>query len=203
MTVDALWRAWRTVPSLRGTHVGLEPLRPEHATALGEAARDGALWTLRVTGVPEPHHAFGYIEQALAQAAMGQALPFVVRDAADTIVGTTRLYDLDPATPRATIGYTWYARRVQRTALNTEAKLLLLAHAFETLGCVAVAFETSSENHASRAAIARLGAKQDGIVRRHERHRDGSLRDTVLFSILDDEWPDVQRRLRARLEAGA
>lgn len=195
--------AWRAVPVLSGIHVTLEPLQAAHATGLREAAADGALWNLRFTGVPAPHEADSYVDRALAQQAAGQALPFLVRDTSGAIVGTTRLYDLDPATPRATIGYTWYARRAQRTGLNTEAKLLLLTHAFETLHCVAVAFETSSENLASRAAIARLGAKQDGIVRHHERHKDGSLRDTVLFSILESEWPDVQRGLRARLEVHA
>lgn len=203
MAIDDHNVAWHSVPTLDGTHVRLEPLEAAHAAGLGEAAADGALWTLRFTSVPAPHEAAAYVARALAQQAAGQALPFVVRDASGAVVGTTRLYDLDAATPRVTIGYTWYARRVQRTGLNTEAKLLLLKHAFETLGCAAVAFETSSENAASRAAIARLGAKQDGTVRRHERHRDGSLRDTVLFSILDHEWPDVQRGLRARLEAHA
>ncbi|HEY4555684.1 MAG TPA: GNAT family protein, partial [Lysobacter sp.] len=117
------------------------------------------------------------------------------------VVGTTRFYDLDPATPRASIGYTWYARRVQRTGLNTEAKRLLLAHAFETLGCIAVGFETSWFNHASRAAIARLGAKQDGVIRSHFRHADGSVRDSVVFSIVDSEWPAVKRHLDTLMEA--
>lgn len=203
MALDGMSGAWRTVPTLTGTHVRLEPLQATHAAGLSEAAADGALWNLRFTSVPAPHESDAYVDRALAQQASGQALPFLVRDARGAIVGTTRLYDLDPATPRATIGYTWYARRAQRTGLNTEAKLLLLAHAFHTLGCVAVGFETSTENLASRAAIARLGARQDGIVRNHERHRDGSLRDTVLFSILDSEWPGVQRALQARLEAHA
>lgn len=203
MVLDDNTGAWRSVPTLTGTRVRLEPLQAAHATGLREAASDGALWNLRFTCVPAPHEADAYVDRALAQQAAGRALPFLVRDASGAIVGTTRLYDLDPATPRATIGYTWYARRAQRTGLNTEAKLLLLTHAFETLRCVAVALETSAENLASRAAIARLGATQDGIVRHHERHKDGSLRDTVLFSILDSEWPDVQRGLRERLEAHA
>lgn len=203
MAPDDTRAVWHAVPTLDGAHVRLEPLQPSHAPALGEAAADGELWHLRFTSVPTPHEAEAYVARALAQQAAGQALAFAVRDADGAIVGTTRLYDLDPDTPRLTIGYTWYARRVQRTGLNTEAKLLLLTHAFERLRCMVVAFETSAENVASRAAIARLGARQDGIVRRHERHRDGSLRDTVLFSILDDEWPDVRRGLRARLEAHA
>lgn len=203
MTVDHMSAVWHSVPTLTGTRVRLEPLQAAHATGLREAAGDGELWNLRFTSVPAPHEADAYVDRALAQHAAGKALPFLVRDATGAIVGTTRLYDLDPATPRATIGYTWYAKRVQRTGLNTEAKLLLLSHAFEILRCVAVAFETSTENVVSGAAIARLGATQEGIVRHHERHKDGSLRDTVLFSILDREWPDVERGLRTRLEAHA
>jgi RimJ/RimL family protein N-acetyltransferase len=124
---------------------------------------------------------------------------FSVRDAAGDLVGTTRYYDLDLTVPRLSIGYTWYAQRAQRTGLNTEAKLLLLAHAFETLGCIAVAFETSLFNHASRTAITRLGAKQDGVLRNHKRHADGSIRDTVVFSIIDSEWEAVKRNLLGRL----
>jgi RimJ/RimL family protein N-acetyltransferase len=134
-----------------------------------------------------------------ATQAQGRILPFVVRDAAGDIVGSTRFYDLEPTVPRVSIGYTWYAPRVQRTGLNTEAKLLLLTHAFETLGCISVVFETSWFNQRSRAAIARLGAKQDGVLRNHRRHADGSPRDTVIFSILDNEWPAVKRNLLSRL----
>ena len=128
-------------------------------------------------------------------------LAFVVRDPSGAIVGTTRFYDIDRSVPRVSIGYTWYAARAQRTGLNTEAKLLLLGHAFDALGCIAVAFETSWFNHASRTAIARLGAKQDGVLRSHRRHADGSVRDTVVFSILDGEWAAVRSHLQSKLSA--
>jgi len=189
--------------TLRGRHVSLEALQPSHADALGVAAADGELWQRWYTSVPRPESAGEYIAAALAAQAAGTALPFVVRDASGTIVGTTRYYDIDAAVPRVSIGYTWYAQRVHRTGLNTEAKLLLLGHAFEALGCLAVAFETSWFNQASRAAIARLGAKQDGVLRNHRRHADGSMRDTVVFSILDNEWPAVRAHLQSRLSAHA
>ena len=192
---------WRETPVLAGRRVRLEPLRPEHADALGAAACDGELWRLWYTSVPRPEGAAAYVERALADQAAGRALVFAVRDADGAVVGTTRFYDLDPATPRASIGYTWYARRAQRTGLNTEAKRLLLTHAFDTLGCIAVGFETSWFNHASRAALARLGAKQDGVIRSHFRHADGSVRDSVVFSIVDSEWPTVKRHLDTLMEA--
>jgi RimJ/RimL family protein N-acetyltransferase len=191
---------WTAVPQLRGEHVALEPLATAHADGLRAAVQDGELWRLWYTSTPAPDTVETYIEGALDMQASGHALPFVVRDAQGTVVGTTRYYDLDPAVPRLSIGYTWYAQGVQRTGLNTEAKLLLLEHAFETLGCIAVAFETSWFNHASRTAIARLGAKQDGVLRNHRRHGDGSPRDTVVFSIIDGEWPAVKRSLRHKLE---
>lgn len=194
---------WGRVPELRGEHVTLVPLQPMHAEGLRTAVCDGELWNLNYTNTPRPEDSESYIAKALAQQAAGEALPFAVLDREGEVVGTTRLYHLDPETPRLTIGYTWYARRVQRTGLNTQAKLLLLTHAFETLGCIAVGFETSVENHASRTATARLGAKQDGILRHHLRHKDGSVRDTVAFSIIDSEWPAVKRGLVARLEAHA
>lgn len=194
---------WSRVPELRGEHVALVPLQHGHAEGLRTAVRDGELWNLNYTNAPRPEDSAGYVAKALAQQAAGEALPFAVLDREGEVVGTTRLYQLDPETPRAAIGYTWYARRVQRTGLNTQAKLLLLTHAFETLGCIAVGFETSVENHASRTAIARLGAKQDGILRHHLRHKDGSVRDTVAFSIIDREWPEVKRGLVARLGAYA
>ena len=191
---------WRTVPSLRGQHVVLEPLRPTHADGLRIALGDGELSRLWYTNVPAPHEVEGFIAAALEMQAQGKALAFAVHDAAGEVVGCTRFYDLDPAVPRVQIGYTFYAPRVQRTGLNTQAKLLLLAHAFETMGCICVGFETSWFNHASRNAIARLGAKQDGILRSHRRHADGSVRDTVAFSIIDSEWPAVKRNLHYRLE---
>lgn len=192
---------WRQPPRLRGRHVSLEPLQAAHAGALADAVRDGELWRDWYGNVPEPEAMPAYVDAALAAQAAGRALPFVVRDAAGAVVGTTRYYELDPATPRLHIGYTWYARRVQRTGLNTEAKLLLLGHAFDALGCAAVGFKTSWHNQASRAAIVRLGAKQDGVLRNHTRHRDGTLRDSVYFSVIDIEWPAVRSHLRARLEA--
>jgi len=190
-----------TPVTLHGRHVSLEPLRPEHAGALGIAAADGELWQRWYTSVPRPEGFDDYISTALAAQAAGTVQAFAVRDASETIVGTTRYYDIDRSVPRLSIGYTWYAQRVHRTGLNTEAKLLLLGHAFDALGCIAVAFETSWFNHASRAAIARLGAKQDGILRSHRRHADGSVRDTVVFSILADEWPAVRAHLQSRLAA--
>lgn len=191
---------WSRAPQLAGRHVRLEPLQAGHVAGLREAAADGELWNRWYTSVPKPEAMAAYVDAALGQQATGTMLPFVVRDARGAIVGTTRYYDADPATPRLQIGYTWYATRVQRTGLNTEAKLLLLAHAFEALGCIAVGFQTSWFNTASRAAIARLGAKQDGVIRNHLRHADGSIRDTVTFSIIDTEWPAVERHLHARLE---
>jgi N-acetyltransferase len=192
---------WMEPPMLRGRHVSLEPLHAEHVDGLRAAARDGALWTLWYTNVPEPAGVDGYVAAALAMQATGTVRAFLVRDAAGDIVGTTRYYDIDATVPRLSIGYTWYAHRVQRTGLNTEAKLLLLGHAFETLGCIAVGFETSWFNDRSRTAIARLGAKQDGVLRSHRRHADGSVRDSVVFSVLACEWPAVRRNLQTRLAA--
>lgn len=191
---------WTTPPTLRGSHVRLEPLQRGHAPALGAAAGDGELWRLGYTSVPTADTAADYIDKALAMQAAGQALAFAVLDSAGAVVGSTRFYALDPNAPRVQIGYTWYARRVQRTGLNTEAKLLLLRHAFDRMGCICVGFETSRLNQASRVAIARLGAREDGVLRNHMRHPDGSVRDTVAFSIIQSEWPAVQCRLKAMLE---
>jgi len=193
--------AWARPVTLRGQHVVLEPLGAAHADDLRAATQDGALWQRWYTNVPAPDAVDSYIGAALAMQDDGKALAFAVRDAAGDVVGSTRYYDLDPGVPRASIGYTWYAGRAQRTGLNTEAKLLLLEHAFEALGCVAVAFETSWFNQASRNAIARLGAHQDGVLRSHKRHADGSIRDTVVFSIIASEWPAVKTNLMARLGA--
>ena len=191
---------WSNVPSLRGQHVVLEPLRAAHADGLRVALGNGELSRLWFTNVPAPADVESYIASALDMQGQGKALAFAVHDANGEVVGCTRFYDLDPAVPRVQIGYTFYAARVQRTGLNTQAKLLLLTHAFETMGCVCVGFETSWFNHASRTAIARLGAKQDGIIRSHRRHADGSVRDTVAFSIIESEWPAVKRNLQYRLE---
>ncbi len=191
---------WTAVPTLRGQHVALEPLALLHADGLRAALGEGELSRLWYTNVPAPKDVEAYIAAALEVQAQGKVLPFVVRDAAGDIVGSTRFYDLDASVPRLQIGYTWYVPRVQRTGLNTEAKLLLLTHAFEAMGCICVGFETSWFNHASRTAIARLGAKQDGVLRSHRRHADGSVRDTVAFSIIESEWPAVKRNLQHRLE---
>ena len=191
---------WSTVPSLRGEHVVLEPLRPDHATALRVALGEGELSRLWYTNVPAPKDVESYIASALEMQSQGKALAFAVHDAKGEIVGCTRFGNVDAANRRVEIGWTWYAKRCQRTGLNTEAKLLLLTHAFETLQCAAVEFRTSWFNHASRNAIARLGAKQDGVLRNHMRMADGSYRDTVVFSIIANEWPMVKKHLQFKLE---
>ncbi len=187
--------------ALSGRHVRLEPLGREHADALATAAADGALWQLWYTGVPAPEATAAWVDAALEMRERCGALPFVVREqAGGRIVGSTRYFHVEAAHRRLEIGHTWYARRVQRTAVNTECKLLLLTHAFEALGCIAVEFRTSFFNFASRAAIARLGARQDGILRNHQVLPDGTLRDTVVFSIIAGEWPAVKRHLAFELE---
>ncbi|UOF13086.1 GNAT family N-acetyltransferase [Lysobacter capsici] len=192
--------AWDAQPRLRGEHVALEPLTRAHAAGLRAALAGGELARIWFTNVPAPDGVDAYIESALAMQAKGVAWAFAVLDADGEVVGSTRYYDMDASVPRVQIGYTFYAPRVQRTGLNTQAKLLLLSHAFEQLGCISVGFETSWFNLASRAAIARLGAKQDGIIRNHRRHADGSARDTVAFSIIDGEWPAVKRNLQYKLQ---
>jgi RimJ/RimL family protein N-acetyltransferase len=192
---------WIDPVTLAGEHVVLEPLALEHEAALVRAAADGELWKLWYTTVPAPGETRAYLEAALAMREDGRAMPFAVRDAASgEIVGSTRFLNIEAAHRRLEIGATWYAKRVQRTALNTESKLLLLGHAFETLEAIAVEFRTHFMNHASRAAIARLGAKQDGILRNHQLGRDGVVRDTVVFSIIENEWPAVRANLRFKLE---
>jgi RimJ/RimL family protein N-acetyltransferase len=186
--------------TLVGSHVRLEPLAREHEAGLKAAAADGELWQLWYTSVPMPEKTLEWIDAALDMRAKLGAMPLVVREAATgDIVGSTRYFNVEAAHRRLEIGHTWYAKRVQRTALNTEAKLLLLTHAFETLGCIAVEFRTSFFNFPSREAIARLGAKQDGILRHHQILPDGSLRDTVVFSIVAPEWPAVKKNLLWRL----
>ncbi len=186
--------------TLRGAHVALEPLAREHEAGLMAAAADGELWQLWYTSVPAPDKTLEWIDAALAMRAELGALPFAVRDpSTGDVVGTTRYFNVDPVNRRLEIGHTWYAKRVQRTALNTEAKLLLLTHAFETLKCIAVEFRTNFFNFASREAIARLGAKQDGILRHHQVLPDGSFRDTVVFSIVAPEWPAVKKNLLWRM----
>ncbi|PZQ25833.1 MAG: GNAT family N-acetyltransferase [Stenotrophomonas acidaminiphila] len=191
--------AWQQVPVLAGRHARLEPMSRDHVAGLRTALAGDALAALWFTSVPKADEAAGYVDAVLAAQADGRVLPFVVRDASGRVVGSTRFYGLEADVPKLSIGYTWYAPDVQRTGVNTETKLLLLTHAFETLGCICVVFETSWFNQRSRAAIARLGAKQDGVLRNHKRHADGSPRDTVVFSIIDSEWPAVKRNLQARL----
>jgi RimJ/RimL family protein N-acetyltransferase len=191
---------WIQPLTLAGRRVRLEPLAREHVPGLQLAAGDGELWKLWYTSIPAPDDTAAYVDKALALRDAGLAMAFVVRDAVGDIVGSTRYGNVDADNRRVEIGWTWYAKRVQRTALNTEAKLLLLTHAFEALGAAAVEFRTNWFNHASRNAIARLGAKQDGVLRNHMRMADGSYRDTVVFSIIAGEWPMVRRHLQFKLD---
>jgi RimJ/RimL family protein N-acetyltransferase len=188
--------------TLSGKHVSLEPLRPEHASGLQAALADGELSRLWFTSVPKADGVDAYIATALAGQAAGTDLPFVVRDADGLIVGSSRYCHVEAANQRLEIGYTWYAKRVQRTALNTEAKLLLLGHAFEALDAIAVEFRTNWFNFRSREAIARLGAKQDGVLRNAMRMPGGEFRDTVVFSIIQSEWPAVKLNLTHKLSQG-
>jgi len=186
--------------TLTGRHATLEPLSPDHAAGLREAAADGELHQLWYTSVPTPEGMEAEIRRRLDLQARDLMQPFAVRDAAGRLAGMTTYMNVDGANRRVEIGSTWYARRVQRTGLNTECKLMLLRHAFETLDCIAVEFRTHWMNHQSRAAIARLGAKQDGVLRSHSRMPDGSLRDTVVFSIIASEWPTVRAHLQFQLD---
>jgi RimJ/RimL family protein N-acetyltransferase len=186
--------------TLEGHGVRLEPLARAHHDGLVAAAHDGELWKLWYTSVPEPEQTHAYISAALAGQDAGHMLPWAVRDLAyDAIVGTTRFHDIAAVVDRVEIGYTWYARRCQRSHVNTACKLLLLGHAFDALKCAVVGFRTDNFNFASQKAIAALGAKRDGVIRHHQPRRDGSVRDTVMFSILAGEWPDVKRHLELRL----
>ncbi|WPB56623.1 GNAT family protein [Xylophilus sp. GOD-11R] len=186
--------------TLRGPHASLEPLSPSHADEAREAVAEGEIWRQWTTDIPAPEAMAAEIDRRLGLQASGRMLPFAVRDAAGRFAGMTSYMDIDAPNLRLEIGSTWYRRDVRRTALNTQAKLLLLGHAFDALGCVAVEFRTHFFNHASRAAIARLGAKQDGVLRNHRVARNGTLRDTVVFSILANEWPTVQAHLQFQLE---
>lgn len=187
--------------TLEARGVRLEPMTPSHVDALIAAASDGRLWDLWYTAIPSPENAAKYVADALAGQQDGTMLPFVVRDlATDSIVGTTRYHDINAAVDRVEIGYTWYGESRQRTHINRACKLLLLAHAFETVGCAVVGFRTDNFNFRSQAAIAGLGAHKDGVVRHFQPRRDGSARDTVFFSILRHEWPDVKRHLALKLD---
>lgn len=190
---------WPDEVTLRGRHATLLPLEPAHAPALADAARDGDLWQLWFTSVPAPEAMGAEIERRLALRASGSMLPFAVLDAAGVPAGMTTYMHIDAANRRVEIGSTWYARRVQRTPLNTECKRMLLAHAFEQLGCIAVEFRTHRLNQPSRRAIERLGAQLDGVLRSHMRLADGTLRDTAVYSITAAEWPSVRRHLDHQL----
>jgi RimJ/RimL family protein N-acetyltransferase len=185
---------------LSGRHVSLLPLAMEHHDGLAEAARDGELWRLWYTSVPSPEGMAAEIERRLKLQDAGLMAPFTVLDAAGAICGMTTFMNIDQANRHVEIGSTWYAARVQRTPLNTEAKLLLLTHAFATLDCIAVEFRTHFFNQQSRRAIERLGAKLDGILRSHQRAKGGSLRDTCVYSIIAPEWPAVRAHLEWQLE---
>ncbi|TMQ66964.1 MAG: GNAT family N-acetyltransferase [Candidatus Eisenbacteria bacterium] len=186
--------------TLEGNGVRLEPLTPAHRDALAAAGADGRLWELWFTSVPKPEEVDRYIGDALDGHRDGHMLPWAVRElATGAIVGSTRYHDVVPKIDRVEIGYTWYAARCQRSHVNTACKLLLLGHAFESMGCRVVGFRTDNFNFVSQRAIEALGAKKDGVIRHHHPRRDGTVRDTVIYSILAGEWPDVKRHLATRL----
>ena len=186
--------------TLEGFGVRLEPLGHEHESGLATAARDGELWKLWFTSVPEPADTAAYVDAAIEGQRAGHMLPWAVRElATNTVAGSTRYHDIVPAIDRVEIGYTWYAKRWQKTNVNTACKLLLLTHAFDSLGCRVVGLRTDNFNFGSQRAIEALGAKKDGVIRHHHPRRDGTVRDTVIYSILAAEWPDVKRHLELRL----
>jgi RimJ/RimL family protein N-acetyltransferase len=186
--------------TLRGDHVALVPLEPAHEAALAEAVGDGELWKLWYTAIPAPSRMGAEIARRLELRDRGSMLPFTVLDAQGVPVGMTTYMNIDAGNRRVEIGSTWYARRAQRSALNTQAKRLLLAHAFEVLGCIAVEFRTHRFNTQSRRGIERLGAQLDGILRSHQRMPDGTLRDTAVYSITAAEWPTVRTHLDWQLQ---
>jgi RimJ/RimL family protein N-acetyltransferase len=191
--------AWLEPVTLQGPHARLEPLSQDHQDGLVEAVKDGELWKLWYTFVPKPEDMRQEIDRRLATQAAGKMLAFTVRDADGKIAGMTTYMNVDTPNRRVEIGSTWYAKRVQRSALNTQCKLLLLTHAFEKLDCIAVEFRTHFFNHQSRRGIERLGAKQDGILRSHMIAPNGTLRDTVVYSIIASEWPTVKAHLDYQL----
>ena len=189
-----------TPVTLEGHGIRLEPLTPAHQDGLAAAAADGRLWELWFTSVPAPEETGRYIADALDGQQAGHMLPWAVRElATGTIAGTTRYHDVVPAIDRVEIGYTWYAQRCQRTHINTTCKLLLYEHGFEKLNCKVVGLRTDNFNFRSQRAIEALGAKKDGVIRHHWPRRDGSIRDTVMYSVLASDWPDVKRHLQFRL----
>ncbi|MGO4392041.1 GNAT family N-acetyltransferase [Variovorax sp. M-6] len=182
--------------TLRSRGIALVPLSLAHEDGLRAAAADGELWNLRVTSVPEPKDTRGYIEAALKMREDGNRFAFAVTDeASGTVLGSTSFHDILAAVKRVEIGYTWYARRCQRTHVNTTCKLLMLTHAFDALGCQVVGWRTDNFNHASQRAIERLGARKDGVIRGHAMRRDGTIRDTVMYSLRSGEWPEVRAQL--------
>jgi RimJ/RimL family protein N-acetyltransferase len=192
---------WLFDTELKGKTVTLKPLQRGHASALVDAATDGQLWDLWFTSIPTHDSVDAYIDLALTEKAQGRALPFVVVDnLSQKIIGTTRFCHADCANKRVEIGYTWYSKSYQKTIVNTECKYLLLNHAFEKLSTIAVEFRTHWYNHASRTAIARLGAKQDGVIRNDQIMADGSYRDTVVFSIINHEWLAVKSNLMFKMQ---
>lgn len=189
---------------LQNRGLRLEPLALSHEVGLAAAAADGELWRIRVTSVPEPQDTRAYIEAALKMREEGSRFAFAVIDeATDRVLGSTSYHDILPAVRRVEIGYTWYARSVQRTHVNTTCKLLLLAHAFGALGCHVVGWRTDNYNVASQRAIERLGAKKDGVIRGHALRRDGTIRDTVMYSLRSGEWPEARAQLLYLLERHA
>jgi len=186
--------------TLADARVRLEPLGLEHVEGLARAAADGELWTIRVTSVPDPDDTRGYIERHLKAFAEGHRLAFAVLDArTGEVIGSSSYHDIVPAVERLEIGYTWYAKSRQHTHVNASAKLLLMTHAFETLGAKLVGWRTDNFNFASQRAIERLGARKDGVLRHHALRRDGTLRDTVMYSMTVGEWPEARAELQARL----
>jgi RimJ/RimL family protein N-acetyltransferase len=186
--------------TLESRGVQLVPMALEHELGLRAAAADGELWNIRVTSVPEPDQTRKYIEDALAMRQAGNRFAFVVLDAQGTVLGSSSYHDIVPAIKRVEIGYTWYAKSVQRTHVNSTCKLLLMTHAFETLGCHVVGWRTDNFNFASQAAIERLGARKDGVLRGHAPRRDGTIRDTVMYSLRSGEWPEVREQLLHSLD---
>ena len=190
---------WLEPVTLRGAHARLEPLSQDHYDGLLDAVKDGELWKLWYTFIPAAQTMKKEIDRRLGLQAAGSMLPFTVFDADAKVAGMTTYMNVDTPNRRVEIGSTWYAKRVQRTALNTQCKLLLLTHAFEKLDCIAVEFRTHFFNQQSRRGIERLGAKQDGILRNHQIAPNGTLRDTVVFSIIASEWPTVKAHLTYQL----
>jgi RimJ/RimL family protein N-acetyltransferase len=187
--------------TLASEHVRLEPLGLAHVEGLKRAAADGELWTIRVTSVPDPDDTRGYVERALQAFAEGHRLAFAVLDArSGEVIGSSSYHDIVPAVERLEIGYTWYAKSRQRTQVNASAKMLLMTHAFETLGARLVGWRTDNFNFASQRAIERLGARKDGVLRHHAVRRDGTIRDTVMYSMTVGEWPEAKAELQARLD---